>query len=258
MILGGLCTLVLVLPQAQAQEQEKPARLTFDVISIKPAKPGVRGGGIKALPGGQEYTAQNVPVKLMISLMYKVPMWQIKGGPEWVDGGRYDVEAKADHPYNLDDLHTMFRNLLADEFKLKFHRETKEGPVYALSVDKSGLKMKPNDSPQNWQVPIQGGPGHVVGKRVPMEYLTWWLSQTLQQDQRSVIDQTGLSGNYDFTLACMPELPPDFPRENLPPGIADLPTIFEALPKQLGLRLEPQKGPVSYFMIDSAERPAEN
>src|ERR1022692_1924906 len=93
----------------------------------------------------------------MISLMYKVPFRQITGGPGWLDNDLYDVDAKADHSYNLDDLHTMFQNMLADEFKLKFHKETKEGPVYALMVDKSGSKMKVNESPQEVEIPSTGG-----------------------------------------------------------------------------------------------------
>src|SRR5271157_2425946 len=105
--------------------QEK--RLTFEVASIKPVKPGGRGGGIKPMSAGQGYIAEGVPVNLIINLMYKVPVKQITGGPAWLDTDLWDIQAKADHSYNLDDLHTMFQNLLADEFKLKFHKETKEG-----------------------------------------------------------------------------------------------------------------------------------
>jgi uncharacterized protein (TIGR03435 family) len=236
--------------------QEKPARLTFEVSSIKPAKPGQRGGGIKPMPGGQEYKAQAVTVKLMISLMYKIPMRQIMGAPAWLENDLYDVDAKADHSYNLDDLHVMFQNLLADEFQLKFHKEIKEGNVYALLLDKSGLKMKVNDSPQDFEIPIQGGPNGIVGKRVPMQYLSWFLGGILQRDERPVIDKTGLDKNYDFTLTFAPELPPDFPKENLPPGFLDRPNIFDALKQQLGLKLEAQKGPVEYYVIDHVEKPA--
>jgi len=239
--------------------QEKPARLTFEVVSIRPSKAGGRGGGIKPQPGGQEYKAENVPVKLMISLMYKVPMRQITGGPGWLDNDPYDIDAKADQSYNLDDLHVMFQNLLADEFQLKFNKEIKEGPVYALTVDKSGSKMKINESKQDFEIPIQGGPGGVlIGKRVPMQYFCWTLGQMLQRDERPVIDKTGLDKYYDFTLSFAPELPPDFPKENLPTGFLDRPSIFDALRQQLGLKLEAQKGPVEYYVIDHVERPAGN
>jgi uncharacterized protein (TIGR03435 family) len=239
--------------------QDGPKRLTFEVASIKPAQPGGRGGGIKALPGGQEYTATNVPVKLMISLMYKVPMRQISGGPEWLNSDFWDIEAKADHSYNLDDLHTMFQNLLADEFRLKFHKDIKEGPVYALSVDKAGSKMKLNETSQDFEIPIKGGrDGVITGTRVPMQYFSWWLGQILQRDERPVIDKTGLDKFYDFTLSFSPEVPPGFNKENLPPGLLDRPTIFDALKQQLGLKLEPQKGPVEFYVIDHAEKSAAN
>jgi uncharacterized protein (TIGR03435 family) len=129
-------------------------RLTFDVASIKPSQPGTGIYTIKPLPGGNGYTAQNAPVKLMIALMYKVPMRQITGGPDWIDTDRFDIEARAGHPSSVDDLHVMFQNLLADRFNLKFHKETKEGPVYALSVDKSGLKMTPDGTGQALGIPI--------------------------------------------------------------------------------------------------------
>jgi uncharacterized protein (TIGR03435 family) len=111
--------------------QDKPIRLTFDVASIKASQPDVPGGGIKPMPNGNGYVAQNVSVRLIISLMYQVPLRQVTGGPDWLDSDHYDIQAKADHAYNKDDLHEMFRNLLADRFNLKFHKETREGPLYA-------------------------------------------------------------------------------------------------------------------------------
>lgn len=257
MVFMRIMLIAVLMFTALLPAQEK--RLTFEVASIKPTKPGGRGGGIKALPGGQEYRAEGAPVKLIISLMYKVPMRQITGGPGWIDTDGWDIEAKADHSYNLDDLHTMFQNLLADEFKLKFHKETKEGPVYVLTVDKSGSKMKVNDSPQDFEIPIGGGRGGVInGKRVPMQYFAWFLGQILQRDERPVIDRTGLTGNYDFTLAFLPELPPGFNKENLPPEMLERPSIFDALKQQLGLKLEAQKGPVEYYVIDHVEKPEAN
>lgn len=251
-----------LITAALVSAQDKPARLTFEVASIKPSDPngGGRGGGIKALPGGQQYTAKGVPVKLIISLMYKVPIRQISGGPGWIDSQPWDIEAKADHPYNLDDLHTMFQNLLTDEFKLKFHKDIKEGPVFALSVDKGGSKMKVNEKPQDFEIPIGGGRGGItVGTRVPMNYFCWWLGQTaLRNDERPVIDKTGLTGFYDFTLSFLPELPPGFDRDKLPPEFLNRPSIYEALKQQLGLKLEPQKGPVEYYVIDHIEKPAAN
>jgi uncharacterized protein (TIGR03435 family) len=251
LLIGSL----MIATLASAQEK----RLTFEVASIKPVKPGGRGGGIKPKPAGQGYDAVGATVRLMISLMYRMPIQHVTGGPGWLDSDLWDVEAKADKSYSIDDLHTMFQNLLADEFKLKFHKQIKEGPVYALTVDKSGPKMKVNDSPQDYEIPIGGGRSGIInGKRVPMEYLCYWLGQVLRNDDRQVIDKTGLKGNYDFTLAFMPDLPPGFDRANLPPEFLERPSIFDALRAQLGLKLEAQKGPVEYYVIDHVEKPPEN
>jgi uncharacterized protein (TIGR03435 family) len=242
-----------------AQCQENPKRLTFDVASIRPSQPGLRGGGIKPLPGGNGYTVINIPVKLMISLMYKVPMRHIVGGPDWLNTDTYDIEARTDHEASIDDLHTMFQNLLADRFNLKFHREIKEGPVYSLIVDKSGLKMTENQSGQDLKIPITfGAGGEANGVRVPMKYFCWWLGQQLQRDERPVIDKTGLDKSYNFTLSFAPELPPDVPKDSLPPELRDRPSIFEALKDQLGLKLTPETGPVESLVIDHVERPSEN
>jgi uncharacterized protein (TIGR03435 family) len=248
----------LVMPHSPALAQDLSARLTFDVASIRPtsADAADRNGFIKALAGGNGYTAHNIPIKLMISLMYRVPMRQISGGPDWIESDRYDVEAKADHQYTIDDLHTMYQNLLVDRFNFKFHKEVKEGPVYALSVDSSGLRMKVNTSPQDFNIPITFDPdGRAAGVRVPIPYLCWWLGQQLQAEMRPVIDRTGLAGNnYNFTLTFAPVRPPDAP----PAEDDTLPTIFDAVKDQLGLKLQPQKGPVEYYVIDHIERPSAN
>jgi hypothetical protein len=112
-------------PHVQAQ----PPRLTFDVAAIHPANPGVSGGGIKPLPNGTGYIVQNMNVKSMMTVIYRIPAGRIQGGPDWFSTAAFDLEAKADRAYGLDDLHTMFKNLLADRFGLKFHTETHQGPV---------------------------------------------------------------------------------------------------------------------------------
>jgi uncharacterized protein (TIGR03435 family) len=240
--------------------QEK--RLTFEVASIKPAKPGAGGGSVYPKPAGQGYEAEGATVRQMISVVYRLPIANIKGGPAWLDKDEWDVEAKADHAYNLDDLHQMFQNLLADEFKLKFHEETKEGPLYALTVDKSGPKMKVNDGPEDFGTPMIDGHigGVATGKRVPMKYLCYWIKKfvLLYYDDRPVIDKTGLTGYYDFTLSYQREMPPGFDKSNWPPELLARPSIFDALRDQLGLKLEAQKGPVPYYVIDHVEKPPTN
>jgi uncharacterized protein (TIGR03435 family) len=153
--------------------EKKPAPLAFDVISIKPHPPGQnRGGGIRPLPGGQSYIATGVPVKLIIKLMYRITDSQISGDPGWLENELYDIQAKAEKPSNIDQLHEMFQTLLADRFHLQFHREMRELSAYALTVDKSGPKLKLNESPQDFEIPIKPtARGKISGVRVPMPYL---------------------------------------------------------------------------------------
>ena len=94
--------------------QDTPARLTFDVASIKLTKVKLDENKslIRPLPAGEGYSARNAPVRLLISAMYNVPIRQITGGPDWLDADGYDIEAKADHSYRPDDLRVMFQNLL--------------------------------------------------------------------------------------------------------------------------------------------------
>ena len=251
--------MLAVLSGSVCAGQEKPKRLTFDVASIRLSDPKATNGMIKPLPEGHGYTAQNIPLKLIFSLMYRVPMRQISGGPEWFNGDRYDIEARADGTYSVDDLHVMFQNLLEDRFNLKFHKDVREGNVYALSIDPAGLKMKPNDTPQDYNIPINpSGMGDFTGKRVPMPYLCWFLGQQVQRDERPVIDETGLKGDYDFRLHFLPDLPPEIPRDNLPAELLERPSLFDALRDQLGLKLVAQKGPVEHYVIDRLERPSAN
>ncbi|QMV17420.1 TIGR03435 family protein [Granulicella sp. 5B5] len=249
---------LFLIALALASTAYAQTRLTFEVASIRASKADTLNGGIKPLPGGYGYIAQNMPVKIMISLMYRIPMRQIKGAPDWLNTERFDIEAKADHAYSVEDLHAMFQSLLADRFNLKFHIETKQGNVYALSVDPAGLKMKPNDSPQDYNIPVNFAANGFVGRRVPMPYLCWFLGQQLQDDARPVVDETGLKGNYDFNLSFRPVRPPDVSREDSGAPPDDRPSIYDALKEQLGLRLQPQKGPVDYLVIDSIQKPSVN
>ncbi|HEX8879061.1 MAG TPA: TIGR03435 family protein [Candidatus Acidoferrum sp.] len=234
-------------------------RLEFEVASIKPSNPNADGGGIKPLPGGQTYVAKNAPVKLMIRLMFHLNNRQISGGPSWLATDLYDVDAKADGPHTIDELHLMFQNLLIDRFKLQFHKEMRTLPAYELVVDKSGPKLKENHSPEHFDIPVTpGGFGKLEATHCSMSYFAWTLSNRLDQP---VIDQTGLAQFYDFKLEWTPEPPPGLAGRpdaaaNLPP--ANGPDIFTALREQLGLKLESHKGPVEVMVIDHVERPSEN
>jgi uncharacterized protein (TIGR03435 family) len=230
----------------------------FEVASIEPAPPGrIGGSGIKAAPGGQTFQAVGASVKLIMSLMYRVPASHIVGGPKWFEADHWDIDAKASRPSSLEDLHLMFQSLLSDEFKLKFHKEMRPGQIYALIVDHSGLKMRPNNSAEDFTVsPIsRERSGTITGTRVSLEALCWWLTQRMDGEGRPVVDKTGLKGFYDFTLSYMPEVLSGSDAHEVPPGMADLPELLTALREQLGLKLVTQKGQVEYYIIDSVEPP---
>jgi hypothetical protein len=115
----------------------------FDVISVKPNKDGPGLMTIRPMPGGQTHIARNVPLRLTIKAMYRITDAQIIGGEAWIDTERYDIDAKADRSATLDQMHAMFRNLLADRFQLRFHREARLASAYVLTVRYKGFDVIP-------------------------------------------------------------------------------------------------------------------
>jgi len=240
--------------------QDRQPQLAFDVVAIHPSPPDATGGIVKPLPNGTGYTVQNMTAKTMMATMYRIPARQIEGGPDWFGFDRFDVEARADRGgYSIDELHTMFKNLLKDRFGLDIHVDTREGPVYILTVVRGGTKMKSDGSKAGLNIPMMpAGPGRWTGTKVPMEYLCWFLGQVSPNDIRSVIDETGLKDVYDFELSFAPELPPGVSSDSLPPELRSLPALRDALEEQLGLVLKPAKGPVNYYVIDHVDKPSAN
>ena len=115
----------------------------FEVAALKPSAPGGGNGGMRPAPGGEQYLATNVSLRLMLAVAYRINDDQIVGGPDWMNSEKFDMNAKATGPSTIEELHVMLQNLLAERFKLQFHRGTKERPVYALMVDKGTLRMQP-------------------------------------------------------------------------------------------------------------------
>lgn len=253
------CALAVCLAAAFAQPQtENRAPLKFEVASIKPSPPGPRDfAGIRPLAGGQTYVAHSVPLRLMIKLMYKITDDQIVGGPSWMSDQLWDVDAKAEKASNLDQLHEMFRNLLADRFQLQFHKEKRELTALVMTVDKSGSKLKTSEGTDPYDIPIKGaGRGKIAGTRVPISYFCWYIAQNMNIP---VVDQTGLTGFYDFTfqLPLPPPPAPGAPETRITPSDL-LPDFIAALRDQLGLKLEHKKAPVEVFVIDRVDKPSEN
>ncbi|MGA8593909.1 MAG: M56 and DUF3738 domain-containing protein [Bryobacteraceae bacterium] len=268
-------------PQSQSQPQTSEAnRPTFDVASIKPSDSSNPFMSIRDTPGGR-YTANGISVKLLIQNAYNVHDFQISGGPNWINSAKYDIVAKADETSDenaaklTEDQRDAFRerqrlrlqSLLEERFQLKFHSSTKELPIYALVVAKDGPKIQEaKDGPDKNKGSMMMRPGQLTARGLSMFYLAANLSN---QVGRVVLDKTGLSGLYDFTLQWTPDRsqmgsfgggpgPGQEGSRMPPPPDPDGPSIFTALQEQLGLKLEPQEGPVEIFVIDHVEKPSEN
>jgi uncharacterized protein (TIGR03435 family) len=222
---------------------------TFEVASVKPSAPGQRGGIVRPMPGNQAYMAQNMPLRILMTVAYTVTNRQISGGPDWIDTEPWDLMAKADRAYPVEQLRVMLQKVLEERFQMKVRRETREMPVWELVVDKGGPKMPKHDPTDINRAPMGPGPGPngrgMAGQNLPISYLAFSLSRMLD---RNVIDKTGLDGVWDVSI--------DFVREQDPNQ--DGPSIFTAVREQLGLRLVSARGPVEHLVIEGAERPAAN
>jgi uncharacterized protein (TIGR03435 family) len=209
--------------------------------------------------------------------------------PSWVSTEAYEIYAKAEGNATKDQMRLMMQSLLADRFKLAMHFETREVPVLALTLvkpGKTGPKLRPHSEGPSCDLPgPQGGSSKSDAPPVfPWQCYSYalqrtpnhtWMSGSRNTNasliaasltslpgsnlDRPVIDQTGLTGEYDFTLEWAPE-------SNAPaPTGADAPletqggaTFAEALREQLGLKLEPTKAPLAVPVIDHVERPSSN
>jgi uncharacterized protein (TIGR03435 family) len=275
----ALAVFLILSGCAMAQNDTHPE---FEVASIKPAAPDQAGMHIRTAPGGR-LNINNMPLKEMIVMAWRVQPFQISGGPAWLNSARFDISAKSEKIPKQGEMPRMLQALLADRFQLKIHRETKELPIYALVVARKDGKLGPGltESKEGGCMPpdpskpppppepgkprtlgcggIMMSPRQLTAARIPVANLTPELSRILG---RTVVDKTGLTGNFDISLQWTPDdneamqLPPDAPRP--PPSDATGPSLFTALQEQLGLKLESQKGPVEIFVIDSAEKPSEN
>jgi uncharacterized protein (TIGR03435 family) len=272
----------------------------FEVASIRPCEglsPGVRGGVGSPSPGRLEATC--VPVVALIqgasvryanghvNSAFPVP---VSGGPAWIDSGLYNIEAKAEDDASLEVMAgPMMRALLEDRFNLKIHRETREIPVYALTVAKGGFKqhqLEPGSCPPKMSseemvallqagkaLPkfcgsVRFGPKMADMRGMSLDEFSRNLGRVLG---RPIVGNTGIAGIFDFHLEFAPDpatpgllpggalhftaAPSDDDTSNSPGGG---PSIFTAMQEQLGLKLDPAKGPGEFLVIDSVSRPSEN
>jgi uncharacterized protein (TIGR03435 family) len=252
---------------------------------------GVGAGGGEQIVSRQEVTFSKAPplsdhvsqvmtAKMLIGYAYNLPAFsraRIVGGPDWTDQTMYQIQAKIDdsqyaamqkmpQSQQVRQTQLMEQSLLAERFKLKVHFETREMPVYALEVAKGGPKLTPAKTdnaagpaqphPTTLSVVGNGDGFEIKGNGAQPGQLILMLQQQPELGNRQVVDHTGLSGHYDFSL--------DWTREgSASPDAASAkadaaPSFFTALKEELGLQLVETKGPAEVVVIDSIERPSEN
>jgi uncharacterized protein (TIGR03435 family) len=277
---------IAVIP-AQALSQASPTTipppaytptLTFDVASIREKqRTSPMTISFEDPPNNSKFHYTNVWGWQLITSAYGIDDFKLSGEPVWLKNTLYDVNAKSDSA--TDDLlaklpsrdgrlekQHMLQMLLADRFHLKVHWETKELPAYALSVAKGSTKLQDAKAPpptpeelKHWgDNPIpplyQRGDGRrgveFIAHGAQIESIVSILSVNLHQ---TIFDRTGLTGKYDFLLQYHGTVNYGYTEE---PGV--WPPLEFAIEDQLGLKLEPTKGPVPVLVIDHIEKPSEN
>ena len=200
---------------------------------------------------------------MLLQWAYTVPDTRILGGPAWLGSTKFDIEAKADASVdeqmrNLSSdagklqKQKMLQALLADRFQLKLHQETRDLPIYALVLAKSGPNFQPSQI-NGTTVNGRRGEIHVQGSDDTLALLAGELAHVLG---RVVVNQTSLHERCDLDLKWTPD---DAAGGGASPsGGEALPSIFTAIQEQLGLKLESAKGPVSVLVLDQVALPSEN
>jgi uncharacterized protein (TIGR03435 family) len=261
LLFGFFCSFTTLASARQAA----PA---FEVVSIKPAQfpstsyfegfaAGAGACGFSQFtPAGPRVSFGTTTVCSLIRMAYDIKDYQVVSMPTRMAGkdpsSWYQVEARAaaDVVLTVEQARLMLQTMLADRFKLKFHREPRQAPVYALVVARDGHKLGTADKAcAETRMTFLSGPGTLrsCNPGMAMSRLVFALSRELD---RPVVDRTGLTGTYAFSLTWAP-------REPLA-GTDDRPSLFTAVQEQLGLRLEPSTDAVDAFIIDSVEPPAPN
>lgn len=267
-------------PEPPIPPMAADANPSFEVATIKPnnsGAPHMQGLVVR----GRNFITRNSSLEDLISFAYGVQTKQIVNGPGWIDSERYDIDAVPDAPGtpNVEQLRVMVRKLLADRFKMTFHKEKRDMPAYVLSVAKSGSKL--TSTKLKGPLPRLGfGPGkggitmHVINAGMP-DFASFLQELVLD---RPVVDRTGLMGKYDFSCTFTPDdsefggHPPHMPGSTPPAqGAASegataeptaatpsSPNLFEAMQQDLGLKLSAEKTSVDVIAIDKVDHPSPN
>jgi uncharacterized protein (TIGR03435 family) len=279
---GTATALILLVIGALAVVAQTTVRPQFEVASVKPFFSG-SVQYVRPLPGR---LAADASLQILMQYAYDVQSFQIVGASGWMQSDRYQIEAKADGNTDRDRMFLMLQSLIENRFQLTTHRDTRDLPVYALVAARGGLKLAPPkgggcvdsaaDAPGEWAGGRMAAPGEapsgqarcgsidltlgatgarMQGGKIAMPELVRRLSLMLD---RSVIDKTGFTGQFDLQLDFVPDdTTPAMPPPPPDSGIAGS-SISGALRQQLGLQLESTKGPVEVIVVDHAERPSAN
>jgi uncharacterized protein (TIGR03435 family) len=302
-LVGALANAILILYAPRIHGQTKAARPEFDVASLKP-NPGCEnnrtGGNLSPSPGRLQMGCVNLQNLLQAACgtfgdgaTVNTQPLRTEGTPGWAQSEYYSLSAKSDGPVRTEMLAgPMLQTFLEERFRLKTHRETREMPVYSLTVGKSGIKIPPLaegsctpiDLTHPPSPPAAGQPmpklcgammiraiGGTVAIKVTGVNMTQFCQRLSGQVDRKVIDKTGVAGKFDFHLEFTPDAAlggvpgrggdagnPGAAGNPAPPADPAGPTIFAALQEQLGLKLTPEKGPVEFLIVDHVEKPTEN
>jgi uncharacterized protein (TIGR03435 family) len=225
----------------------------------QPAAPAFEVASVKAVQNSKTWAIRRVDAQLYRSVSnvmqtltwaWKVKNYQVLNAPAWLGQERFEISATLGRPASDDQVRLMMQGLLAERFKLKLHRETRETPVYALVTGKSGPKFveAPIGAPEEGRG-VNIVSGKMIARDATMPELVDVLTTNLD---RPVIDQTNLTAHYDFDLTWDQ---PDVPGASAWTPIG--PAIFTPI-QSLGLRLEAQEVSVEMLVIDSVSRPSEN
>jgi uncharacterized protein (TIGR03435 family) len=248
-------------PPKQLPPMAADADPSFEVATIKPSKPDEPGKMFRVQ--ADRFSTVNTTLADLIKFAYDVQDKQILNAPDWMTTDKFDIAAQPDVPGspNTKQLKLMVQKLLASRFQLKFHRDKKELSAYVLTVGKGGEKMKKSESDPNG---LGGMFFTALGKlnvnNSSMDDFCH-LMQAAVLD-RPVVDQTGLTGKWDFVLKWTPDesqfggmgikVPPPTDAAAAPPP------LFTAIQEQIGLKLEAGKAQVAVLVLDHVEKPSGN
>jgi len=233
---------------------------TFEVASVKPSPTN------RYVPAAVDPQRFRIVTTLSDAILWANDIfdhnYKISGGPPWAHRDYYQIEGKAHAPATTKELRAMLQTLLADRFKLRLHRESREMQVYALVVGNSGTKLQtsmeacgvPSGSELQQDGCIGVGPGEFFARYATMDSIAATLSNMVD---RPVVDQTGLADRYDFRMKFDPSSVKGYDGQPADRPSIDAPSIFVAI-QDLGLKLEPRRAPVEILVIDAAEKPEPN